>query len=242
MDSDAAFLDATAQAELVRSGEASPLELVDAAIERIERIAASGRWIPASLDLKTALDNSRKDQTYNTPALATLILLAEQVDWMLDGGGLGDQDLVRGRERPTPRLELAIVQVHGRVDPFLERPDRGHLARHLDREQVRAPTPHDLRTGLVLGQGQGRRRGIGRVRGPDALPAQAHERPGAQDRAGHERGQPRGRTGHVRAGHDKVIVRGLDRVESRGRVRLNSADDQRAYMKRKAKRRKKAGR
>ena len=59
-----------------------------AAVERIERIAASGRWVPASLDLKIALDNSRQDQTYNTPALATLYLLAEQLDWMLANGGL----------------------------------------------------------------------------------------------------------------------------------------------------------
>jgi phosphoserine aminotransferase len=59
-----------------------------AAVERIEHIAASGRWIPASLDLKTALDNSRLDQTYNTPALATLFLLDQQVRWMNDEGGL----------------------------------------------------------------------------------------------------------------------------------------------------------
>lgn len=59
-----------------------------AAIERIERIAASNRWIPASLDLATAVEQSRLDQTYNTPALATLFLLAEQTDWMLGSGGL----------------------------------------------------------------------------------------------------------------------------------------------------------
>jgi phosphoserine aminotransferase len=58
------------------------------AIERIERIAASGRWIPAALDLKVALDNSRLDQTYNTPALATVFLAAEQVDWINSNGGL----------------------------------------------------------------------------------------------------------------------------------------------------------
>lgn len=58
-----------------------------AAIERIERLAAS-RWAPPFLDLSVALQNSRKDQTYNTPALATLFLLAEQVDWMLGNGGL----------------------------------------------------------------------------------------------------------------------------------------------------------
>lgn len=59
-----------------------------AAIERIERINASGRYIPPSLSLKIALDNSRKNQTYNTPALATLFLMAEQLDWIMTSGGL----------------------------------------------------------------------------------------------------------------------------------------------------------
>jgi phosphoserine aminotransferase len=56
--------------------------------ERIREIAGSGRWIPDFLNLETALDNSLKDQTYNTPAVATLYLLAEQVDWMNANGGL----------------------------------------------------------------------------------------------------------------------------------------------------------
>ncbi|MFN2561927.1 MAG: phosphoserine transaminase [Jatrophihabitans sp.] len=60
-----------------------------AAVERIGELAGSeGRWIPASLALDTALDNSRQNQTYNTPALATLLLLADQIEWMLAGGGL----------------------------------------------------------------------------------------------------------------------------------------------------------
>ena len=59
-----------------------------AAIERVARIEAGGRWAPASLSLATALENSRLDQTYNTPSLATLFLLADQLDWMLAGGGL----------------------------------------------------------------------------------------------------------------------------------------------------------
>src|SRR3954447_17848109 len=63
--------------------------LSPAAIERIEELAAApGRWIPESMSLSTALENSRKDQTYNTPALATLLLLADQVEWMLGNGGL----------------------------------------------------------------------------------------------------------------------------------------------------------
>ncbi|MDX2380213.1 MAG: phosphoserine transaminase [Acidimicrobiia bacterium] len=59
-----------------------------AALERIETIGASDRWRPASLDLQIALDNSRLNQTYNTPALATLVMLDAQLDWMLDNGGL----------------------------------------------------------------------------------------------------------------------------------------------------------
>jgi phosphoserine aminotransferase len=59
-----------------------------AAIDRIATIKASGRWTPASLDLGIALDNSRLNQTYNTPALATLVLLDEQLQWMLGNGGL----------------------------------------------------------------------------------------------------------------------------------------------------------
>ncbi len=59
-----------------------------AAIERAEQLAATSRWVPASLDLMTAVTNSRLDQTYNTPAIATLIMMAEQVDWLLERGGL----------------------------------------------------------------------------------------------------------------------------------------------------------
>jgi phosphoserine aminotransferase len=62
--------------------------LSPAAIERIEQIAATDRWIPEFLSLNTALTNSRQNQTLNTPALATLVLLAEQLGWMLSNGGL----------------------------------------------------------------------------------------------------------------------------------------------------------
>jgi phosphoserine aminotransferase len=59
-----------------------------AAIARIEEIKASGRWVPAFLDLATAVEQSRLEQTYNTPALATIFLAAEQTDWILSQGGL----------------------------------------------------------------------------------------------------------------------------------------------------------
>lgn len=64
--------------------------LSPAALTRAAEVAASadGRWIPESLDLTIAIANSRQNQTYNTPALATLFLLAEQIEWMLAEGGL----------------------------------------------------------------------------------------------------------------------------------------------------------
>jgi phosphoserine aminotransferase len=62
--------------------------LSPAAQQRIADIAATDRWVPAFLSLPTALENSVKDQTYNTPSVSTLFLLADQVEWMLGNGGL----------------------------------------------------------------------------------------------------------------------------------------------------------
>ncbi|HUH08775.1 MAG TPA: phosphoserine transaminase [Egibacteraceae bacterium] len=62
--------------------------LSPAAVERVEQVRGSGRYIPTMLDLHTALDNSRKDQTYNTPSISTLFLMGEQIDWMNAQGGL----------------------------------------------------------------------------------------------------------------------------------------------------------
>jgi len=59
-----------------------------AALARVDEIAGTDRWIPEFLSLPTAIDNSRKDQTYNTPAVATLIMLADQVEWMNAQGGM----------------------------------------------------------------------------------------------------------------------------------------------------------
>jgi phosphoserine aminotransferase len=62
--------------------------LSPAALQRIAEISSSDRWVPEFLSLSIALDNSRKDQTYNTPAVATLLLFADQIEWMLARGGL----------------------------------------------------------------------------------------------------------------------------------------------------------
>jgi phosphoserine aminotransferase len=62
--------------------------LSPAALARVEQIAGAGRWVPDFLSLPIAIENSTKNQTYNTPAIGTLILLAEQLDWLLGNGGL----------------------------------------------------------------------------------------------------------------------------------------------------------
>jgi phosphoserine aminotransferase len=91
------------------------------AIERTARIKASGRYIPAFLDLQTAVDNSRLDQTYNTPALATILLMAEQVDWFNTNGGL-DWCVARTRESSGSLYEWAESSTYATpyvVDPAL---------------------------------------------------------------------------------------------------------------------------
>jgi phosphoserine aminotransferase len=80
-----------------------------AALDRVEEIGRDqpgGRWIPEFLSLPTALDNSRKDQTYNTPAVATLLLLADQIEWMNDAGGL-DWTVSRTKDSSTRLYEWA---------------------------------------------------------------------------------------------------------------------------------------
>ena len=77
-----------------------------AAIERVERLAASDRYIPEFLSLANAIDNSRLDQTLNTPALATLLLLESQLEWMNGSGGLAWAD-ARTRESSTVLYDWA---------------------------------------------------------------------------------------------------------------------------------------
>jgi phosphoserine aminotransferase len=99
--------------------------LSPAAIERIEQLAgAPGRWQPASLALETALENSRKDQTYNTPALATLILLADQVEWMLRSGGL---DWCVARTRASSDHLYSWAEATDYATPFVADPDKRSL-------------------------------------------------------------------------------------------------------------------
>jgi len=100
------------------------------AIERIERIAAGDRWCPAFLDLKTALDSSRKDQTQNTPALATVFLANQQLEWILGNGGL---------EFAATRCDRSAATLYGWADPhalatpFVTEPTkRSHVVATID--------------------------------------------------------------------------------------------------------------
>lgn len=98
--------------------------LSPAAVERIERLHASGRWIPAFLSLATALEGSRKDQTYNTPALATLFLLADQVRWMLEQGGL---EWCVSRTRTSAEHLYGWAQARPDATPFVSDPAKRSL-------------------------------------------------------------------------------------------------------------------
>jgi len=95
-----------------------------AAIERIEALAASGRWTPAFLDLKIALDNSRLNQTYNTPALATIHLLATQIQWMNDRGGLA---FSAGRSRQSAEILYSWAEASDFATPFVQNPAQRSL-------------------------------------------------------------------------------------------------------------------
>ncbi|MGZ4609846.1 MAG: phosphoserine transaminase [Actinomycetes bacterium] len=92
-----------------------------AAIERVARIQATGRWIPAFSDLQIAIDNSRLDQTYNTPALVTLFLLAEQVEWFNGQGGL---QWATGRTADSSSRLYTWAEKSSYAAPFVTDPDQ----------------------------------------------------------------------------------------------------------------------
>ena len=87
-----------------------------AAIARAEKIKASGRWVPAFFDLGIAIENSRLDQTYNTPALVTLMLLAEQIEWMNANGGLS---FAAGRSTQSSDILYSWAEKTSYTTPFV---------------------------------------------------------------------------------------------------------------------------
>ena len=99
--------------------------LSPAALERVGEIAGSDRWVPEFLSLATALDNSRKEQTYNTPAVATLWLLAEQLEWMNGNGGLEGFCVARTRESSDHLYGWAEASEY--ATPFVPEPAKRSL-------------------------------------------------------------------------------------------------------------------
>ena len=101
-----------------------------AAIERIETLAASDRWTPAFFDLKIALDNSRLNQTYNTPALATIHMLASQIKWFNENGGLA---FSAGRSRTSAQTLYSWAEASDFATPFVQNPaQRSHVVGTID--------------------------------------------------------------------------------------------------------------
>ncbi|WP_324615220.1 phosphoserine transaminase [Nesterenkonia sedimenti] len=90
-----------------------------AAVERAQRIAQQ-RWIPDFLSLTTAIDNSRKNQTYNTPALATLVTLGEQISWLNDSGGM---DFAAARTADSAGRVYQWAEAHRSAAPFVQKPE-----------------------------------------------------------------------------------------------------------------------
>lgn len=105
-----------------------------AAIERIERLATGDRWIPASLDLKIALDNSRKDQTYNTPALATVFLAVQQMEWFNENGGLW---FSAGRSQASAEAIYGWAEASDYATPFVTDPElRSNVVATIDLDEA----------------------------------------------------------------------------------------------------------
>ncbi|WP_369369905.1 phosphoserine transaminase [Promicromonospora sp. Populi] len=94
--------------------------LSPAAVERAARIESSGRWVPEFLSLTTALENSRLDQTLNTPAVATLLLLADQVEWLIAQGGL---DWSTKRCATSAQILYSWAESRPWATPFVARPE-----------------------------------------------------------------------------------------------------------------------
>jgi len=90
-----------------------------AAIARAEKIKADGRWVPAFFDLGIAIENSRLDQTYNTPALMTLMLLADQIEWMNSNGGL---KFAAGRSAESAAKLYSWAEKTSYTTPFVTDP------------------------------------------------------------------------------------------------------------------------
>jgi phosphoserine aminotransferase len=155
--------------------------LSPAAIERIERISAGERWAPAFLDLGIALDNSRKDQTYNTPALATIFLAVQQIEWVLHNGGL---PFAAGRCDRSAEVLYGWAESRDYATPFVADPAiRSHVVATIDLDDAvpAATVSAVLRQNLVVDTESYRKLGRNQLRiamfpaiDPDDIEALTH--------------------------------------------------------------------
>jgi phosphoserine aminotransferase len=150
---DAAQVDAyyfAPQKALASDGGLWLAALSPAAVERIERISAGDRWVPAFLDLGVALDNSRKDQTYNTPALATIFFAVQQIEWVLHNGGL---PFAASRCDRSAETLYGWAEARDYATPFVADPAiRSHVVATIDLDEAipAATVSAVLRENLVV--------------------------------------------------------------------------------------------
>ncbi|MGO3328498.1 phosphoserine transaminase [Gordonia sp. (in: high G+C Gram-positive bacteria)] len=100
-----------------------------AALARVEEIKSSGRWCPEFLSLPTAVDNSAKNQTYNTPAVGSLLLFANQIEWMNANGGL---DFCTGRTAESSNILYSWAQASAYASPFADEAHRSQVVGTID--------------------------------------------------------------------------------------------------------------
>lgn len=104
-----------------------------AALERVAQIKASGRWIPESISLAVALDNSQREQTYNTPSLATIFLAVQQIDWINGNGGL---EWAANRADRSSEILYGWAERTSYTTPFVAKPDdRSHVVGTIDLDE-----------------------------------------------------------------------------------------------------------
>ena len=169
-----------------------------AALARVEQIAGSGRWVPDFFSLPTAIDNSLKNQTYNTPAVATLALMKSQLDWMNGNGGL---DFTTGRTQDSSAPPLRLGRADRLHDALRRRPGRPLAGRRHDRPRRR----HRRRCGRqdAARQRHRRRRALPQAR---PQPAARRDVPGRRPRGRHDP-DPGHRPRGVRAGLSPAAYR-----------------------------------
>jgi phosphoserine aminotransferase len=155
--------------------------LSPAAVERIDHISAGDRWVPAFLDLGIAIDNSRKDQTYNTPALATIFLAVQQIEWILHNGGL---PFAAGRCDRSAEILYGWAESRDFATPFVADPAiRSHVVATIDFDDAipAATVSAMLRQNLVVDTESYRKLGRNQLRiamfpaiDPDDIEALTH--------------------------------------------------------------------